>query len=469
MPPITFQELGLTGLRHWGGYVFEEPLAELRGERGKRAIRAMVENDAVVNAILYAIEMQVRKVDWNFNPPSQDKEDVERAHFLQGCLIDDMSQTWPDTLAEILTMLPWGFSYLETVFKLRSGESRDPSKNSKFDDGRIGWRKWAIRSQESLLRWEIDEEGGIQGMHQIPPPDYRPRFIPIDKSLLFRTTAHKGNPEGRSILRGAYRPFYFKQKIENIEAIGIERDLAGLPVAEVPLEVLLGSTPDDVTTRDAIKEIVTNIRRDEQEGVVWPLVYDDKGNKKYVLSLLSSGGQRQFETDKIIQRYDQRIAICVMADFLLLGHTQRSGSYGMAEVKNEMFATALSAWLDSIAATINRHAVPRLLRLNGMPVDNAPILKHGSINDVDLKELAEVVNQYSGANITFNPIQQEWLKGKLGSDFPKDETVTQVATERFSEEQEPDSAEIAGMESSWIKHAPRSARGLFNARATTNA
>ncbi|WP_155274431.1 hypothetical protein [Piscirickettsia salmonis] len=45
---------------------------------------------------------------------------------------------------------------------------------------------------------------------------------------MFRTTSRKGNPEGRSILRNAYQPWYYKKNLESIESIGIERNLVGL-------------------------------------------------------------------------------------------------------------------------------------------------------------------------------------------------------------------------------------------------
>jgi hypothetical protein len=59
-------------------------------------------------------------------------------------------------------------------------------------------------------------------------------FIPIEKMLLFRTTVQRNNPEGRSMLRTAYRPWRNKKRIEEIEGVGIERDLAGLPMARIP-------------------------------------------------------------------------------------------------------------------------------------------------------------------------------------------------------------------------------------------
>lgn len=54
------------------------------------------------------------------------------------------------------------------------------------------------------------------------------------------------------------------------------------------------------------------------------------------LELLSSGGDRQFDTNKTIDRYDTRIAMTVMADFVLLGH-QQTGSFALSDNKTHIF------------------------------------------------------------------------------------------------------------------------------------
>jgi hypothetical protein len=416
-------ELGKSGLTQYGGYVFEEFLPKLTGRNWIYAVREMTSNDAVINSVLFVIEMFAKQTTWDVVAASEDAADKQEAEIMRGVLFDDMSMTWADMLSEILTMLPWGWSYFETVFKRRSGESSDPAANSKFNDGRIGLRKLAIRAQESLVRWEFDDNGGIQGMYQSAAPDYVMRFIPIEKALLFRTTAHKGNPEGRSIIRGAYRSWYFKNRIENIEGVGIERDLAGLPWGKLPSDYMDPAADDDKkAVYENFKNIITGVKRDEQEGLVTPSDRDANGNLYFEVSLLSTGGQRQFDTDKIITRYDQRIAICALADFILLGHTQKAGSYGMTRTKGEMFTTALSAWLDSTCDVFNRHLIPRLQRLNGKPTDKLPKLVHGEVEKVDLTELAAYISALSGAGITFTPEEQQYLKEQAKLPVTQDDT-----------------------------------------------
>ncbi len=406
----AFVELGSTGLTRFGGWVYEEWLRDLQGQQGIKVYKEMRDNDPVVGAFLFAIEMLLRQTSWRVEAASDDNKDQEAADFLESCLYD-MSTSWHDTITEIISMLVFGWSYHELVYKRRMGDSQDPTKRSKYTDGRIGWRKIPIRAQETLWKWLFDDEGGIQGLEQLPPPDYQLRTVPIGKALLFRTKTNLNNPEGRSILRNAYRPWFFKKNIEEIEGIGIERDLAGLPVAQVPPELLSpNATTDQKAVLTAIKTIVTSIRRDEMEGIVFPSEFLPNGNKSgYKLDLLSAGaggGRRNFDTSAIITRYDQRIAMTVMADFILLGH-EKVGSFALSSSKTELFSMALGAYMDSIRDVFNTHAVPRLFALNSFQgITELPRLEHGDVESPNLKELGDYITTLSGAGATLFPDDQ---------------------------------------------------------------
>lgn len=399
---VDFREVGATGLRRFSGFIYEEFLRELTGWTGVAVYKEMSTNDATVSAVLFAIKTLCRRVKWFADPASDKAEDQEAAEFLETCM-NDMSQTWIDTIDEILSMLTYGYSPHEIVYKRRCGDVMDPSMRSKYSDGRIGWRKLPIRSQDTVYRWQFDDHGGIQGLEQLAPPHYYHVTIPVEKMLLFRTTITKNNPEGQSVLRGAYRSWYMKKNIENIEAIGIERDLAGLPMAFVPPEILSqNSSEGEKNVLASIKELVTNVRRNAMEGMVFPQAYDPNGKPLYDFKLLSTGGQRQFDTSAIINRYDQRIAMTVLADFILLGQ-DKVGSFALASSKTNLFSTAIGAFLDIIADVFNRYAIPRLFALNDFAVSDYPQIKHGDLGSVDLNELGNFIQKLAQSGMPIFP------------------------------------------------------------------
>ena len=255
-----------------------------------------------------------------------------------------------------------------------------------------------------------------------PYGDKRHVFIPIEKLLLFRTTEKKGNPEGRSAYRSAYEPWYYIRRIQNFEAIGVERDLAGMPKIGIPPELLAkDANPNQKALLSFLQQMGRNVRRDEQEVIMYPLEYKD-GNKVYEFDLVTSGGKRQFDTSKIIMRYAQWMAMTVMSDFILLGH-EKVGSFALASSKTNMFGMALGAWLDMIAEVFNRFAVPRLFELNAFNIKELPKIKHGDIETPDLKELGEFISKLSGAGFTLFPDDalEEWVRNTAGMPAKKAE------------------------------------------------
>jgi hypothetical protein len=211
--------------------------------------------------------------------------------------------------------------------------------------------------------------------------------------------------------------WYYKRRIQEIEAIGIERDLAGMPVAYVPPQMLSNNaTQDERNALEAIKQIVRNIKRDEQEGIVFPLAYDpDTKLLAYDLKLLSTGGRRQFDTNEIVNRYDQRIAMTVLADFMLLGH-EGVGTQALSVSKIELFLTSLNAYLSNIAETFNNHGIPRLMRMNGVSEELSPTLTYTPPKNVDIDAIGRYVTQLSQAGATLFPDDdlENYLRGLAG-------------------------------------------------------
>lgn len=413
------QVFGAYGLKQWNGYVMEEHLNELSGEKWIRTLQRMVNDDALVGAMLFAIEMLIRQASWQVIPANDTDEAEQVAKFIEECLMEDMDISWQNTLAEILSFMPYGWAVLELLYKQR-------------EDGRIGWREWASRPQDTLRKWIFDPETGVAiAMVQAPPPDYRERIIPLAKCAHFRTSTRKGNPEGKSILRTAYHAWYYKKNIERIEAIGIERDLAGLPVIYAPAEILNpGAGLDERAMLDNLKNVVRNIRRDAQEGVIMPSAVDESGNKQYELELLSTGGSRQFDTNGTITRYKEEIAMSLLADFILLGH-EAVGSYALSSDKTSLFATAMGTWLQTIAQTVNMGPIATLCDLNGYAKELHPTLKPGDIETLDLTVLGDYITKLQGAGITMFPHRElkEFLYKQANMPMPTEEEEAKMEEE----------------------------------------
>lgn len=434
------KEIGRVGQRRYGGIFYEEFLSELRGRKGAEVFTEMSNNDETIGAILFAIEMLVRQASWNVEPGGSTAKDREAAEFVKSCM-DDMQQTWIDTISEILSFLTYGWSFHEIVYKRRMGRTKDNRTSSKYDDGLIGWMKLPIRSQETLYQWEYDDQDNLIGMTQMPPPDFGLITIPMNKAMLFRTRSRKDNPEGRSILRTAYRSWYFKRRIQEIEGIGIERDLAGLPVITTPegMDIWDKDDEDMNAIRAGLEAMVKNIRRDSTEGLVLPF--------GYTFELTSTGGSRQFDTNSIIARYDTKISQTVLADFIQLGH-ESVGSFALSSDKTNLFSMAICAFLDIICQTFNSQGIPALIDINGdhfAGVTDYPRLTHGDIEDVDLATMATYIKDMTSIGVIIPDESLEDYVRQLGK-LPKRTTDTvpmearRAAQQQGNEPPEPETA-----------------------------
>lgn len=421
--PITTQ-YGVSGIKRSGGIILEEYLPQLRGEQGRKVYQEMATHPIIGGALL-AMREVVGRLDWQVVPPENPTpEEVQQATFVQECL-EDMSDSWDVTLAQIMSIPTYGWAYFETVYKYRRGFSTNPEvPTSRFTDGRIGWRKIALRPQDTLAEWSFDPHGSLLGMIQYDQFTGQGRLpIPIERALLFRTEETKGNPEGRSMLRSAYTAWFYQKRIQELEAIGIERDFAGMPKMFGPASWFEDPNNENL---QMLKDTVKKAKRNELDGVVLPSIIDEKGNRLVDFELVSSGGSRQIDTDKVIGRYNNAIATALLMDFLTLGH-EGVGSYALGAAKITMWQLVVEALAKSIASVVNRHAIPRLMLLNGWRPDRLPQLSYGDVATADLSILGTfLVQMIENGVIVPDETLEGYVRGLLnlpeGSPIGRDNT-----------------------------------------------
>ena len=136
--------------------------------------------------------------------------------------------------------------------------------------------------------------------------------------------------------------------------------------------------------------------------MILPAIYDDKNNLMYRMELISAGGNRSFDTNTIITRYDQRIATSVLADFILLGQAA-NGSYALSSDKTNLFSLSLRCWLEIIRSVFNEHAIPRLFKVNGFELKKLPTIEYGDIETPPLGELGNYIQVLAGAGVPLFP------------------------------------------------------------------
>ena len=399
--------LGVAGDNTYNGQIrADEFLPELRGKKAIRKYREMRDNDSTIGAVMYATEQVLRDVDLKVMPANDSAEAKEEAEFVKSVL-DDMDHTLDDHIAESLSNLSYGFAWFEVIYKRRNGPTeRSDKKRSKYTDGRMGVRKIAIRAPWTISRFDVDQQtGDVKGIYQDGSGYNNSNYIPTRKSLYYRTTTINGDPAGRSILRNAYTSYEYVNNLQSIEAIAVERELAGIPVARIPAEYLSGdATATQSGFVNNLQSILRDVKFNEQGYIILPSdTYPDKDgaptNQKLVdVELMSSSGSRNIEIDTIVRRYQHDIARSVLSEFLMLGGGS-TGSYALSKSKTDLFLRALESYIQAIVDVLNKQLVERLWELNGLNYDLMPTIVAGDVAPHDLREIAAFLRNLNGADI----------------------------------------------------------------------
>ena len=380
---VPQKAVGFIGLKTSSGFIEEEFLRDLRWPQAGKVYQEMSSNDAVIGGCLYLIETLIKKANWRVKPASDDAGDIEAAQFVESCMFDMQDQTWSEFISDVLSMLAYGFSFHEIIYKVRRGPlEKDPKFKSNYSDGKLGWQELPIRSQASLSEWTYDSSTG-KVIEFVQETEDNPVKIPLEGNLLFRTKSNRNNPEGWSILRRAYRSWYFKKYIEELEGIGIERNLAGIPVLAPPPDVNLFDENNDemVKMLQWATQLVNELRQDRNHGIVLP-------NTEWELKLLGSeGSNKSMDTDTIIRRHEARMAMSMLSDVLILGG-DRTGSFALAETKQGLFIQSLQTLINSIADTLNTKALPRLFAVNNWTLEKLPKIVADDLQQPSIKEIA---------------------------------------------------------------------------------
>lgn len=418
------REFGVGGVNiSLDGRVWDDPLALLRGPRRFKWLRDFRDDDPTVGGVMNFMSAWAQQVEWRVaENPDGDPEDAE---FLHQNLFEDLSHPFADVPGNAVEMIAFGFMPFEMVFKRRDGKQKRGSKkhSSRFSDGKIGLHAIAVRAPETIDRWHRDEDTNeVLGMWQMCAPHYNDTYLPIEKMLVFRTSTERANPEGRPAIRNAFVPWYRLRRFLQIEGVGIERNLAGMPVVDAPPELMQAdATPEQKQALFQIEKMVKAIRADEQGYAIIPALYDDNGNRLFDLRLLAPGAKVGADAGPTIKRLKEEIATALNADSLLLGQGGGGGSHALSNDKTKMFSIFMGLVLARITDELNRHLVPMLFELNGRSTENLPTIVHGDVERPDLGKFAAALSSLTASGMPLLPdvAVEEYAREVIGLP-PKD-------------------------------------------------
>ena len=385
------RELGVTGLRYANNYLYEdESVPDLRFPYSVKTFDRMC-SDPIISGTLFVINQFIRKVEWGIKPKgglNASDESKRKAEIIRKALFEDMDRSFDQVMSDVCSFIRNGFAFFEPVYKV--------------NDGLILWKDISARHATSIKGFKFDDRGNLRAIEQYQITGNTTlayssitKDIPTSRLLHFRTDSEKNNPLGRSVLKNAYKAWYFKTKLEEHEAIGVEREMNGLPLIKMPVEYFNATQEDNPEMATIFKEMVRmgqNARNNEQACVVIPSdSQDENNNPMFSFELISSNGTRSLDTSKIIERYDYRIGQSLISDFMLMGSTS-TGSFALSDNKLGSFIRSLEAYLEVIAEQFNRVAIRRIYEMNGWDLEDKCELVHEPIGQDSIDDLGKYLD-----------------------------------------------------------------------------
>lgn len=437
-PTLTMGEIGRSGLIVLGGNIFEECQEELRWPEAANTFKEM-SKDASIAAALDYVDNKVATAVWEVKiPEGYDVKLKDHAGFLKQCM-GDMEHTWTDFIKQAASFGRYGFSTVEKVYRYR-----EKAKGSKYNDLLIAPRKLALRSQDSICRWRWGTSGkDLAGFYQnvwsidngtIPDGwgyydttrELTQKFIPRKKFLHFRHNPQKDSPTGTSPLSSVWQAWKMKQAYQEAEALGAAQDANAFKILFLPPEYLVQDADEE--KQEALKlfqKALVNAHHARESGIILPYVTDDKGNKMFDFDIKNIGGTSRYDTDKIINRYNQEILVGLFADVLALGSGGGGGSYSLSESKLSVIDLAVRARLDEIRNQLNHDLVRQIFELNGWDTEVMPYFEYRLPEAVNLEELGKFIQRVKAVGmLPIKPKVVNWVLKLAEIPFQVDENAS---------------------------------------------
>lgn len=417
------EEMGDSGIQTLHGIITEEYNSQLQGIQGIKVFDEMRKSDGTVRAAVLVCTLPIMRAQWFINPTTESKEDKDIANFVEHALFDWLDISWSDVIRQALLMVSFGVMPFEKVY------------GTKEHDGKtyVTVTKLAPRMPKSIQQWELpDRTFGIQQIRQ----DGIMALIPGSKLLIFINEREGDNWWGTSMLRAAYKHWYYKNNFYKIDAVAFERQGIGIPKITMPM----GYTEADLSKATQAAE---NLRSNESAYLILPNGYNAE--------FMDMGAKSTRDPQNSINHHNKEILQSVLAQFLELGATKSgSGSRALSQDHSDLFLKALESIANTIISEINKNLIPELVDLNFNGVKVYPVLDYSGITKVDVAALGTAYSQLvTAGGITPTNDDQQYLRAAMGlpprtqEDMDAEDDPTQVEQEdhvNIEEDGKPDPA-----------------------------
>lgn len=381
--------------------------------QASRTYTEMIRSDASVRTSLRAGKAPVLGADYFIDPASDDPQDLMIAEFVEYNLFNGMTTPFLRTMENILKFFenPRGNSVFELVWEEREWTPKYSYEGSGTPNLKkhTMLQKLAYRPPETITEWLRDDNGGPAGIKQLATRSDNSQEevdIGIEKLAIFTFDPDGGSVFGKSILRSAYRNWYYKDRFYAIDGVQKERHGIGVPRGKL----LAGYDNED---KEYLINVLRNLRTNENAFFV--------ENPKFEISFAEVPGN-VVDALESAQHHDTMIMKNIMVQFLNAGMDNSGGGRSTSATAFDTFLKAMGYIAHSCCDIYNMYVIPPLVSHN-FKTSKFPKLNVRGIGQTrDLAMFASaMLNLWKAGALDMDEPTKQWIRKMI--DAPQQITV----------------------------------------------
>lgn len=362
----------------------------------------MRSSDEAINTAIASREQMIGSSNWLLSSPDDTPKAKEILEFCE----DNIYPVLGQLLRHLSGALQYGFGACEKVFEYsdrpfaRNIVRGKVRRTTKITGRKIYLRKLAHIRQRTIYSFIVPPTGDLESLRQFVynGATFLKTDIPSDKVLLWTMNRRGDDYWGYPPTRNCYRAWKFKQQLEKINLLGVDRFGVGTPVAE---EGEGWTEPD----RKRLHDFMAAWRSGQNTFLAHP-----SGGK---VTIQSPQGSVFVGILEWVKFYNVGIAKSFLTQVSELGTTD-TGSRAVGDTFSEQLTGVVQSDCEDIANLINEDLIIDLVDWNFGPQDAYPIFSPSARFKIDAA-LAGMINSLKvSGTVKWDAQDEAWFRDGMG-------------------------------------------------------
>jgi len=393
------KELGTIGVAVFGGYIEDGERNDLLGD-GKRFETAadILRNISVIGASVRYFLNLLANPAWHVNPANDSPEAKRLAEFVES-IMQETASSWTRIVRRSGFYRYHGFGINEWTAVKRA-------------DGLLGIKDIEVRAQHTIEKWDLAPNGTLRGVVQRSPQTGQDIYLPREKLVYLKDDTLSDSPQGIGWFRHLVEPASRLKEYLTLEKIGLERDLAGVPVGRAPLTAMNRAIQNGtLSAADAermvrgLKDFVKMEVKKQNTGIVLdsqPFENQTADGTQaanvpqWSVDLLTSNAGNMQALGDAIHRIGVEMARIIGTEILFIG-SDGKGSMALSKDKSNNLFLNVNGTLDEMVETMTRDIIQPLWRLNGFDPELMPEFTHEDIAVRDAEQISNTLRNMASS------------------------------------------------------------------------